>query len=100
MVLKVKQNPGKSPVGSLKQKGYDTHFRKYLKSNHPALIVGETNTDYNFHRVTSASKSGHHSNIKIDPNPDKSKKTPMYIVKQKEKDKKNRFSKWKYPWKV
>ena len=31
-------------------------------------------------------KSGHHSNWKIDPNPDVRRKTPMYNVHAEEKD--------------
>jgi len=80
-------------------KGYNKHFRLYFKSKHPALILNEEKDDYKFRRVTSAEYSGHHKNEKVFPNPDKTKKTPMYIVKQEQKDKKNRFSKWKYPWK-
>ena len=80
-------------------KGYKKHFRFYFKSKHPALILNEEKDDYRFRRVTSAEYSGHHKNEKVFPNPDKTKKTPMYIVKQEQKDKKNRFSKWKYPWK-
>ena len=78
---------------------YKKHFRKYYKSKHPALIVGEDKKDYKFRRVTSSELSGHHKNEKVYPNPDRLKNTPMYIVKQIQKDKKSQFSKWKYPWK-
>lgn len=74
------------------------HFRKYFKSNHPALITKDCGDDYEFRRVTSAEFSGHHKNEKVFPNPDQSRKTPMYIVKAKQKDNKKRFSLWKYPW--
>lgn len=70
---------------------FKKHFRIYYKSNHPAYIVGEEKKYYYFHRVTSSSKSGHHSNWKIDPNPDPSKHTPMYIIKAEQKDQKKRF---------
>ena len=72
---------------------FQKHFRLYFKSNHPVYIVGEEEEYYYFHRITSSPKSGHHSNIKIDPNPDPRKNTPMYIVKAKQKDKKSRFGK-------
>lgn len=75
------------------------HFRHYKKSGHPALITGAENEDYNFRRVTSSEYSGHHKNEKVYPNPDTRRDTPMYIVKQRQKDKKKFFSKWKYPWK-
>lgn len=72
---------------------FKRHFRIYLKSNHPAYIIDEEGDYYIFHRVTSSPKSGHHSNWKIFPNPNPKKKTPMYIVKMEEKDKKRRFGK-------
>ena len=72
---------------------FKKHFRIYFKSNHPAYIVGEKGQYFIFHRVTSCPKSGHHNNWKIFPNPNKRKSTPMYIVKTKQHDKKNRFSK-------
>ena len=76
------------------------HFRHYKKSGHPALILSEeSGKRYKFRRVTSSEFSGHHRNEKIEPNPDKKRKTPMYIVKQKQTDYKNKFSRWKYPWK-
>ena len=75
------------------------HFRHYKKSGHPALILDEEKDDYLFRRVTSSEKSGHHKNEKVFPNPDKRKSTPMYIVKNRQKDKKTKFSSWKYSWK-
>ena len=76
------------------------HFRHYKKSGHPALILSEESTDrYKFRRVTSSEFSGHHRNEKIEPNPDKRRKTPMYIVKQRQTDYKKNFSTWKYKWK-
>ena len=77
---------------------FKRHFRMYLKSKHPAYIVDEEGNTYIFHRVTSAEKSGHHKNWKVDPNPDFKKNTPMYIVKREESDKKNNFSKNKLPY--
>ena len=74
------------------------HFRKYFKSRYPALILNEKDDDYEFRRVTSSEYSGHHKNEKVSPNPDRTRKTPMYIVKAKQRDKKKRFSPWKYPW--
>lgn len=72
---------------------FEKHFRLYFKSNHPVYIVGQKDDCYIFHRVTSSPKSGHHSNLKIFPNPDKRKMTPMYIVKTEQIDKKKRFGK-------
>ena len=74
------------------KKSFFRHFRIYFKSNHPAYIIDEEGNKYVFHRVTSSEKSGHKKNWRIDPNPDKSRKTPMYIVKQEEKDDKKYFS--------
>ena len=92
---KQKKKPGK-------QSGKKTypHFRHYKKSGHPALILSEEKNDrYKFRRVTSSEFSGHHRNEKVEPNPDKRRKTPMYIVKQRQVDEKKHFSEWKYSWK-
>ena len=72
---------------------FKKHFRIYLVSNHPAYILDEEGNYYYFHRVTSSSKSGHHNNWKIEPNPDTSRETPMYIVRAEQKDKKSKFGK-------
>ena len=75
------------------------HFRKYLPANHPALIVGEASVDeYNYRKVTHSDRDGRHLNEKVEPNPNKNDRRPMYIGKRIRKDKKNRFSSWKYPW--
>lgn len=55
-------------------------------------IVDEDGNYYIFHRVTSSPKSGTHSNWKVEPNPDKTRNTPMYIVHAQEKDEKIFFS--------
>ena len=73
-------------------KKFNKHFRIYFKSNHPAYIVDEEGNKFIFHRVTSQEKSGTHRKWKIFPNPDKRKKSPMYIVHQQQKDKKEYFS--------
>ena len=74
-------------------KQFNRHFRIYYKSNHPAYIIDEEGDMFIFHRVTSSEKSGHKKNWKIDPNPDAKRNTPMFIVKQEEKDYKYNFSK-------
>ena len=77
-----------------KYNGHDKyHFRFYRKNGHHPFIVDEEGNYYYFHRVTSSPKSGHHKNIEIDPNPDPTRDTPMYIVKMEQKDKKGRFGK-------
>ena len=77
------------------KKGCKRHFRIYLVNNHPAYIVDEAGNKYYFHRITSSKKSGGRNNFKITPNPLYSGKDEMYIVKRIEKDKVNRFSKFK-----
>ena len=72
---------------------FKRHFRIYLVSKHPAYIIDEDGDYYYFHRVTSSPKSGHHSNWKIEPNPDTTRKNPMYIIHQEQKDLKIKFSK-------
>lgn len=39
------------------------HFRRYNKSGHPALILGEVEDDYKFRRVTSLVKRSILGNI-------------------------------------
>ena len=95
--MKVKNNKPTRKNGSAKKEKFP-HFRRYNKSGHPALILDEENDDYLFRRVTSSEKSGHHKNEKVFPNPDKRRSSPMYIVKNRQKDKKKFFSKKKYPW--
>lgn len=73
---------------------FKRHFRIYLVNNHPAYIVGEDKDEYIFHRVTSSKSSGGRNNFVIIPNPLYSGRKVMYIVKRKQKDKKNRFSKF------
>lgn len=74
------------------KENFKRHFRIYFKSKHPAYIVDEEGNYYIFHRVTSSPKSGTHSNWKVEPNPDKSRNTAMYIVHAQEKDEKIFFS--------
>lgn len=71
---------------------FKRHFRQYRRSGHPAFIVGESKTTYDFHRVTSSPRSGHHANWKVDPNPQIGRRTPMYIIKAEQSDTKNWFS--------
>ena len=92
----MKQNKNGSKTKQQKaetQRPFEKHFRIYLVSGHPAYIIDEEGESYYFHRVTSSPKSGHHKNWEINPNPDTKRKTPMYIVKMEQKDKKKRFGK-------
>ena len=75
------------------------HFRKYLKANHPALIVGEkSDTEYNYRKVMHSDRDGRHLNESVKPNPNPKDKKPMHIAKRVRHDEKTNFSKWKYPW--
>ena len=75
------------------------HFRQYLKSGHPALIVSEhTESEYKYRKVMHNERDGRHPNEKVYPNPNKRDKEPMYIAKRVRHDKKKYFGK-KYPWK-
>ena len=83
-----------------KKKENFPHFRKYLKSNHPALIVSEkTEDEYNYRKVTHSEKDGRHFNERVHPNPNHKDREDMFIGKRIRHDKKKNFSKWKYPWK-
>lgn len=81
------------------------HFRRYKKSGHPALIVGErvdeeNNEEYRYRKVMHSERDGRHLNEKVEPNPDPNDKKPMYIGKRVRHDKKTEFGNklpWKYP---
>ena len=75
-----------------KSKLFRRHFRIYFKNNHPAYIVDEEGNMYVFHRVTHSKTSGKRKNWKINNNPIYGHKESMYIVKQEQRDSKNRFS--------
>lgn len=74
------------------------HFRLYLKSKHPALIVSEKDKDNYNYRKTSHDKNGLHSSEKVSPNPNPADSKPMYIERKIRSDNKCRFGK-KFPWK-
>lgn len=76
------------------------HFRYYLKSRHPALIIGEQPIDeYQYRKVMHAEKDGRHLNEKIEPNPNPKDTRPMYIAKRVRHDKKANFESLPLPWK-
>lgn len=85
-----------------KQAGTFPHFRRYKKSGHPALIVGEQVTDvkeeYKFRKVMHGERDGDRLNEEVKPNPNRTDKEPMYIGKRVRHDEKKYFSSWKYPW--
>jgi len=75
------------------------HFRYYIKSKHPVLIIGENSEgEYLFRKVTSSERDGGRPNEKIEPNPDPTRTTPMYIGKRIRHDKKKFFDKRILPW--
>ena len=97
-MIKIVDKKKKAPLKKAKETY--PHFRHYKKSGHPALILSEDGEEkYKFRRVTSSEYSGHHKNECVYPNPDRRRSKPMYIVKQRQSDKKTKFSSWKYPWK-
>ena len=80
------------------------HFRKYLKSGHPALIVGErlnanSQEEYQYRKVMHGDKDGRHNNDPVIPNPKPGDTEPMYIAKRKRYDLKKFFSLKPYKWK-
>ena len=87
------------------------HFRKYKKSNHPALIVGEQKgkktdnqgkeretDEYKYRKVMHNEKDGNSPNEKVEPNPNPKDPRSMYIGKRVRHDEKKNFGE-KYPWK-
>lgn len=76
------------------------HFRNYLKSGHPALIVAEhSSEEYRYRKVMHGEKDGDRNNEKVYPNPNPRDGNPMYIGKRVRHDKKKFFSKTVLPWK-
>jgi hypothetical protein len=81
------------------------HFRRYKKSDHPALIVGEQlserkKEEYNYRKVMHGERDGERLNEKVYPNPNFKDKEPMYIGKRVRHDEKKHFGErlpWKYP---
>ena len=77
-----------------RKKTFVRHFRIYFRNNHPAYIVDEEGNLYVFHRVTHSANSGGKKNWKKKNPLSSGGNKPMYIVKQEQKDLKNRFSKF------
>ena len=76
------------------------HFRHYLKSHHPAMIVSEhSETEYNYRKVTHSERENGKLNEQVFPNPNPRDPEPMYIVKRVRHDKKKFFSDKQLPWK-
>lgn len=74
-------------------------FRRYKKKQgkknvrHPKLIVDSIKDEYGFMGLTSNSGKGKgHNNIKLEKNPQKTKKDDSFIRKNIEYDKKKMFS--------
>ncbi len=77
------------------------HFRRYKKSNHPAMITGEySQKEWKYRKVMHDDKDGRHLNEMIYPNPNPLDPDPMYVAKRVRHDDKNNFSKWRYKWKI
>ena len=76
----------------MKNKIFERHFRIYFRNGHPAYIVDEEGNKYIFHRVTHSKTSGGKKNWKKKNPLVSGGDKPMYIVKQEQKDSKNRFS--------
>ena len=111
--VKPTKKPGKPAGQKVKtaEKENFPHFRKYKKSNHPALIVGEQKgkktdnqgkehetDEYKYRKVMHNEKDGNSPNEKVFPNPNPKDPRPMYIGKRVRHDEKKNFGE-KYPWK-
>ena len=89
---KIAEKKKKAP--SKKAKEIYPHFRKYIKSGHPALIVGEhLENEYQYRKVMHSDRDGRHLNEKVYPNPNKADKNSMYIAKRVRHDEKKYFPK-------
>lgn len=76
-------------------KKFKRHFRIYLRNKHPAYITDEVNNSFLFHKVSHSKRISGKNTFKIDDNPIVGDYRPMYIAKNRQQDKKNRFSKEK-----
>lgn len=82
------------------QKEKFPHFRIYLKSKHPALIVAEHSSDeYKYRKVMHGEKDGKRKNERVFPNPNPRDREPMHIGKRVRHDNKKFFGKDPLPWK-
>ena len=88
------------------------HFRYYKKSHHPALVVGEQSgektdnkgnvrktDEYRYRKVMHRDRDGRHLNEKVEPNPDPTDNSPMYIANRVRHDEKDNFENKPLPWK-
>ena len=76
-------------------KKFKRHFRIYLRNKHPAYITDEANNNFIFHKVSHSKRICGKNTFKIDDNPILGDYRPMYISKNRQQDKKNRFLKEK-----
>lgn len=77
------------------------HFRKYLKSRHPAMIVGEhSDAEWDYKKVMHSDKENGRTNDTIYPNPNPLDPMPMRVDRRLRHDNKKNFSKWRYNWKI
>ena len=83
------------------------HFRHHLKGKHPALVTGEIidvtnskNDKYLYRTVTHEPRHKRRNNEAVIPNPNKSDKKPMYIIKRQRNDIKDNFALKPLPWAV
>ena len=98
-MIKISRYNKKPSPKKEKTKEIYPHFRHYLKSGHPALIVAEhSEKEYKYRKVMHGERDGRHLNEKVYPNPNRRDKEPMYIAKRVRHDEKKYFGK-KYPWK-
>ena len=108
---KVKKSGNAAGKKKAPEKEEFPHFRRYKKSNHPALIIGEQKgkktdnqgracetDEYKYRKVMHNEKDGNSPNEKVNPNPNPKDPRPMYIGKRVRHDEKKNFGE-KYPWK-
>ena len=83
------------------------HFRRYIRNNHPVLIVSEAkiekkNDSFLYRKTSHSQKLTNRSVDKISPNPNPKDDRPMYIEKRKRVDFKRKFGPilpWNWPQK-
>ncbi|MCI1245267.1 MAG: hypothetical protein LKG11_04935 [Bacilli bacterium] len=72
---------------------FKKHFRKYRKSNHPSLIVGDDGRAYDFIGLTHSPYSGGHKCHELSSNPDPRDPRKSYLRRELRSDSHHSFRK-------
>lgn len=80
--------------------GFKKHFRKYRKSNHPSLIVGDDGREYDFIGLTHSPRSGGRKCHELSRNPDPKDVRKSYLRRELRSDSHRSFKKPLSGWRL